>query len=249
MALVLPAGLSLCTAKDRPDLYEHLHSPTHPLNLPWPLYIQSTKAGLHYWPFLSQIEFFAQYQMLVVAKEGGQEVVVASGSSIPFYWERAADPDSEELPDSGWDGIQEVGAEGYFPVGGVPEQIDISHGLLKGEPRLKPNALAALQITVAPELRGKGVADFLLQQMKVNAVTSGFQALVVPVRPTRKSEHPFVDFVTYLSWKKDTPGGENGREPEVFDPWVRKHIRMGGKIIKICWSAATVIGSAAKWKE
>ena len=45
----------------------------------------------------------------------------------------------------------------------------------------------------------------------------------------------------YLTWKR-----EDGLP---FDPWLRVHIKAGGKIIGICRSSMVISGSVSEWEQ
>ncbi|KAK2831909.1 hypothetical protein FQN49_007045, partial [Arthroderma sp. PD_2] len=34
-----------------------------------------------------------------------------------------------------------------------------------------------------------------------------------------------------------------------FDPWLRKHVRLGGRIVKVARSSMTIRGTGAEWEE
>ncbi|EFQ96903.1 hypothetical protein MGYG_08826 [Nannizzia gypsea CBS 118893] len=139
-----------------------------------------------------------------------------------------------------------------------------------------PNALSALAIAVLPAWRSYNVAEMLIKAMKDVAQAENLAILVVPLRPTRKAEFPHVDMAEYLGWSRQTegPAGETSKDtvknntngkPETaaapipvpeedsaafvpFDPWLRKHIRLGAKMVKIARQSMFIRGSAAEWK-
>ena len=69
----------------------------------------------------------------------------------------------------------------------------------------------------------------------------GFQALIIPVRPSEKSKYPLTSLDDYITWKTD--------EGLPFDAWLRVHVRLGGKIIKVCHGSKRVIGTRLEWKS
>jgi hypothetical protein len=94
--------------------------------------------------------------------------------------------------------------------------------------------------------------------------------LVVPLRPTRKPEFPLTPFENYISWtqtnspvnhlsngilhqqKNDAPISANSCNLSYdlpFDPWLRKHVRLGGNIVKIAPSSMVIEGTVAEWKD
>lgn len=139
----------------------------------------------------------------------------------------------------------------------------------------RPNALSALAVTISPDHRRLGLAERLIDAMKQTAREEHLRVLVAPIRPTRKFDFPFVPMEEYITWTTTThPNGtslatsslglKNGhptitttttttndkhKQPLPFDPWLRKHVRMGGKVVKIAPSSMVVEGSIAEWEE
>ncbi len=52
------------------------------------------------------------------------------------------------------------------------------------------NVLAALEVTVRPDARGRGLSGMMLRQLRSRAAAAGYPALVVPVRPVRQAPVP-----------------------------------------------------------
>ncbi|KAL8707357.1 MAG: hypothetical protein Q9220_007605 [cf. Caloplaca sp. 1 TL-2023] len=180
------------------------------------------------------------------------------------------------LPDEGWDwmvacGIRQYCArQGLSPPpstspgtrGSVLDQSYTTHGLAD-----EPNALSALSITVREDRRNRGYAEMLIDAMKRIAREEQLQILVVPLRPTRKSVHAWVSMDKYIGWTglcsatDKTPGGaildssapqepilDYGKEGCLpYDPWLRKHVRLGGVIAKIAPASMVVRGSFTQW--
>ncbi|KAL7271483.1 hypothetical protein RUND412_005753 [Rhizina undulata] len=179
-----------------------------------------------------------------------KEEIVATGGTILFYSETPNDYSS--LPDSGWDGTIKSGVELH----------------LNKDPRKpKPNALCALEITVNPSYRfnitGIDIASEILSKMKEAAIEAGFEAFVVPLRPTGKGngdKFVWMDMGKYCSLTQGDDLAlvdglrddflafrQGGVEP--YDPWIRKHVRFGGSMVKVCYSGYTVEGTKAEWEE
>ena len=53
----------------------------------------------------------------------------------------------------------------------------------------------------------------MVGEMKSLALADGLRHLIIPVRPSRKSEHPTVLIAEYLTWKQ--------QDGSYFDPWMR----------------------------
>ena len=124
-------------------------------------------------------------------------------------------------PDGGWDGA-------------------IIKGFLDLSSDRKPNVLCALSITVAPAYQGQGFSLKMLLFMKELARKYNFKALFAPVRPSHKNFHPEVPIEEYLSWTNS--------DGLPFDPWVRTHVRLGGKILNVEPSSMKITGTIAEWE-
>jgi hypothetical protein len=65
--------------------------------------------------------------------------------------------------------------------------------------------------------------------------------VVVPVRPSAKVQHPWVPIADYIGWTD-----EDGRP---YDPWLRSHLSVGGKIIGPCERSMVVHEPIAFWEN
>jgi len=145
--------------------------------------------------------------------------VVARAFSLPFAFNI---PDRMELPDGGWD-----------------EVIRWAHDdQVIGR---QPTAVSALEISLLPEAQGAGNSRHMLDAMKANARALGFADLFAPVRPNEKHRQPFMPIADYVDALR--PDGLP------VDPWLRTHVRVGGRIIKIAPYAMTIVGTIAEWSR
>lgn len=128
----------------------------------------------------------------------------------------------EELPETGWDWALQQGVDDERA--GRPARIQ-----------------CALQIAIGPEYRGKGISSHALEIMKQIGREKGLPFLVAPVRPNRKAHYPAMPIEDYIAWTT-----EDGLP---FDPWLRVHMRPGGKIIKVCHRSMTITGTVREWEE
>ena len=101
--------------------------------------------------------------------------------------------------------------------------------------------MGALQISIAPPFQGKGLSSLFIEEMRQLARRKGFSILIAPVRPNRKHLYPLSSIDSYASWS--FPDGLP------YDPWLRVHVRAGGRILKTCQSAMRIIGTVAEWEE
>ena len=101
------------------------------------------------------------------------------------------------------------------------------------------NCLSALAIVIRRKYSGKGISSEFLKDIKEIGRQSGYTKLIIPVRPTLKSKYPLVSMKKYMEWKKSG---------FPFDPWLRVHVKSGGKIIKEANPSMIVKGSIAEWQ-
>ena len=102
------------------------------------------------------------------------------------------------------------------------------------------DCLCALAIVVRKEYSGKGISSGILKEVKAAGYRHGLTKLIVPVRPTLKSSYPLVPMEDYMHWK--TSGLP-------FDPWLKVHVRSGGKILREADRSIIVRGTVAQWQE
>ncbi len=128
----------------------------------------------------------------------------------------------EDLPDEGWDWALTKGIE------------DLDAGRT-------PNILCALQIVVFGENRGRGISQQAVTTMKQISANHNLNGLIAPVRPNMKSDFPDTPIAEYIKWEND--------DGQPFDPWLRVHHKVGGRIIKPCNHAMNISGTISEWQE
>ena len=128
----------------------------------------------------------------------------------------------EDLPEGGWDWafLEAVNAH---------------------KQGLTPNMHCAIQVVVHPDYRSHGLSAPMIEAVGATTKAKGLQALIIPVRPSEKSKYPLTSIDDYIKWTND--------EGLPFDTWLRVHIRLGGKIIKVCHQSKTIRGTRAEWME
>ncbi|NJC68559.1 hypothetical protein HC031_02300 [Planosporangium thailandense] len=131
------------------------------------------------------------------------------------------DGTTEGLP-AGWDGAVQASAD-LLARGGTP------------------NTACALSITLKPTAAGRGYASSMINALKRAAATAGASALIAPVRPVLKTRYPLTPTADYLTWRTD--------EGEVFDPWLRLHLGLGGTVRGVAYPSMTITGSIAEWRS
>lgn len=124
------------------------------------------------------------------------------------------------LPDRGWDAVLE-------------------QAFARVRPR-SCSAVSLLEARVDPTYQGSGLSGSLLKAAAANAARLGAEHLFGPVRPTKKSEEPRVAFGDYVERRR-----EDGLP---FDPWLRTHIRLGGRLVRVCPTSMTIAGTLTQWR-
>jgi len=173
-------------------------------------YLNFTRA--HYEHYECLLDHYPEYQLYLVDEESGYPFAVAH--SVPF-----ACSNLNNLPAEGWDWLVETAA------------------CTKSE---RHNTLGALAISVPAVHRMKGYGRRLIRALGELAKAKGFQAVVVPVRPSAKARHPWVPISEYVSWTD-----EEGR---VYDPWLRSHLSAGGRLVAPCKRSMVVDEPIGFWE-
>jgi GNAT superfamily N-acetyltransferase len=185
--------------------------------------------GVDLWPAFMQEDpigglYYADNQLafpeftVVAVDPAAPDRLVARALSVPFTWQ--GDPDAD-LPVDGWDGV-------------------IRRAALDRQRGRRGNLVSALEITVRPDLQGHGLSALMLEAMRGNAAKLGFASLVAPVRPSAKHRHPHMPIDQYAAWSRD--------DGLPHDPWLRVHVRAGGRIVGACHRALVVPGTLAEWR-
>jgi len=286
------AQRQLYNAQARLDLWESLKDEHHPLNTAWPRFLDQDPTQQHFAERILHYRGLRRFQFAIVERDPatGAEIMIACARSIPFFW-----PELEEikhrdggvlsshpsvlcsLPDGGWDTIVSRGIQQYCSREGISTISPIFTRNQEQDTHIcamnqRPNALSALSITIREDRRMLGLAERLLEAMKQAAKDAHLRVLVVPLRPTRKSEVPYVPMEEYITWSqdpkflpKDTTAlplqrsshsrrssnqekcNSSGQKLP-YDPWLRKHILLGGRIAQIAQSSMTVKGTFEEWQ-
>ena len=178
----------------------------------WADFILQDHANQKYWERMHKD--FPNYQFFLL--DG--ETLVGCGNCLPLHLENK---DLTQLPDEGWDWAMTQAFEGK------------KNGTT-------PNALSAIQISINPAYRGKGVSQMLVGTMKHIAQEQGFGDFILPVRPNLKHKYPLIDIDQYIEWKTE--------EGLPYDAWLRVHARNGAQMIKSCKKSMFVSGTIAQWE-
>ena len=138
---------------------------------------------------------------------------IGKAHAVPVAWDGA----EASLPDRGWDEM-----------------------LIRGAREAAPTAVSALEITVRPDVRGKGLSAVLLEALRGAVRRFGVADLLAPVRPSLKSSEPFTPIAEYAARVR-----EDGLP---WDPWLRVHVRAGGHIVRVCPLSMMIAGTLAQWR-
>lgn len=131
-----------------------------------------------------------------------------------------------------WDGT----AEG-LPAGWDAALEESVRSHLAGE---TPNTLCALGAMVARGRQGQGWSGHVIGAMRALARLHGFGALIAPVRPTQKAAYPLTPMERYALWRRG--------DGLPFDPWLRTHERLGGRVWRVAEASMTVTGTPGEWE-
>ncbi len=126
----------------------------------------------------------------------------------------------DDLPENGWD----------FALGMA----------FRPETPSMATAVCLIEARIHPDLAGSGLGSDLVVAARENAAALGFAHVLAPIRPTRKHLEPDTPIEEYVRRTRSdgTP----------FDSWLRVHLRLGGRLARICHSAMTIAGSLAEWR-
>ncbi len=107
--------------------------------------------------------------------------------------------------------------------------------------RRDPTTLGAIQIVVAPGHQGRGLAGATLDEMRATGRRHGLTALIACVRPTDKARYPLMPIEDYAAWRRS--------DGLPADPWIRIHVRAGGRIVRSSPRSMTITGSLDEWRS
>ncbi|MDQ1036739.1 GNAT superfamily N-acetyltransferase [Streptomyces sp. V3I8] len=145
--------------------------------------------------------------------------VVAHAYSVPFA---LGDEKPGALPPRGWDDI-----------------LVWAFGDLRGG--VTPDTVSAVSVVVAPHAQGTGLSGRMLSAMRDNARKRGFGEVVAPVRPSAKHLEPRTAMEEYAFRTRG--------DGLPHDPWLRVHVRAGGRIEAVAPASMTVAASLGEWRR
>jgi len=122
---------------------------------------------------------------------------------------------------------------------GVPAVL--GQAFSQREEGLRPTSLCALLAGVQPKVKATGLSAELLEYMKEIARRHGLSSLVAPVRPNLKDRYPLTPIERYAAWRRS--------DGLMFDPWLRTHERIGGRLAGIAPEGNVYRGTVSEWEE
>lgn len=153
-------------------------------------------------------------QVLLLDPRG---VLCGVSFSVPMAWD--GNPDT--LP-AGWDDAIVSG-----------QALQASGG--------QPNTLCMLSVTVSARRTRHGLAERMIEAMKLRAVEVGAHSLITPLRPTHKPRYPLIPLEDYICW--------TGPDGQASDPWLRLHLRLGAEVLGIAQESMVVTGTVSEWES
>jgi hypothetical protein len=126
---------------------------------------------------------------------------------------------------------------------GLPRSIDevVATGLPDVGVPPEPTALCALAIAIPAGQENRGQSRLLLEGMRALAAEHDWAHLIAPVRPSWKARYPLIPIERYAAWTR--PDGLP------FDPWLRVHARLGGRILRAEPESLRITGTVADWER
>jgi GNAT superfamily N-acetyltransferase len=129
-----------------------------------------------------------------------------------------------------WDGTLEDLPSGW--------EEGFVRGFESGE---RATALMALAISVAPSRQGQRLSGRMIETFKDNARAAGLRSVLAPVRPTLKERYPLIPVERYQEWRR--------ADGTHFDPWLRIHEHVGGKIVAPAPESMTITAPVETWED
>jgi GNAT superfamily N-acetyltransferase len=191
-----------------------------------PEYLERMYEFADTWPKFMFNDPIGNALMGQVAANFPDQCLVATEDGEPVAHGRSipfAYPDENrtQLPADGWDRVLQWGF------------ADLRNGR-------EPNVSSALEILIRPSHQGRGLSHAILDAMRQAVKEKGHTTLYAPVRPNGKTDphQPMTEYVDQLR-----PDGL----PE--DPWLRVHVKAGGKIIEVAPRSMVIAGTLDEWRE
>jgi hypothetical protein len=105
----------------------------------------------------------------------------------------------------------------------------------------RTTALCALAAEIRPAFQGRGLAIRMLHEMAWIARRHDLLDLIAPVRPSWKDRYPLAPIERYMTWTRE--------DGQPFDPWLRVHVRVEGKLVKPAPRSMRITGTVLEWEQ
>ncbi len=194
------------------DRYDLLDEMNRVGGAAWPEFMLHDPVAIAHWAEIT--DWFRQYQLMLV----DQDEILAIVNTVPIEFTN----DLTELPDNGVDWGVRTAISGYKNA-------------------KTPNLLLGVQVVIDSRHAGKGLSTAATREMLNLCIENGFQALVIPLRPSNKHEYPLIGMEQYLGWKN--------AQGWPLDNWLRVHVRMNATILGICSRSMVIPGTVQAWQE
>ncbi|NYE37199.1 GNAT superfamily N-acetyltransferase [Nocardioides cavernae] len=126
-----------------------------------------------------------------------------------------------DLPDAGWD-------------------FALRSAVLTRARGGSPNAITAAEIAVEPGRQGTGLSAVMLAALRDNAGRLGYRELLAPVRPNGRTDvREPMEAYAFRTRDDGLP----------VDPWLRVHVRAGGRIDRVARRSMCIPGTLEEWRE
>jgi len=178
----------------------------------WPEYNLHADVLNRWWGHLE--EELPQFQYVLY--DEARDEVVAEGQTGPLWWS---------------------GTDDSLPAGIDATIEQIFTQVRAGEP---VNTLCALAAATPREGRARGLAEQLLESMRLIGERQGLRHLIAPVRPTLKERYPLTAIERYVRWRRD--------DGQLFDPWMRIHERLGARVGAPLPRSMQITGTVGEWE-
>jgi hypothetical protein len=131
------------------------------------------------------------------------------------------DENRTELPAGGWDRV-------------------LIWGVADHRQGRTPNVSSALEIAIKASHLGRGLSHQMLAEMRRTVQAMGHTTLYAPVRPNGKQDarQPMTEYIEQVR--------DDGLP---VDPWLRVHVKAGGKIRQVAPTSMVMAGSLADWRR
>lgn len=177
----------------------------------WPEFMLNDRTGNLYYGLAQKL--FPEYVFVCedLAERGR---LAAKAFAVPFH-------SGDELPDDGWDGV-------------------IRQAVLTRLTGAVADRVSAIEISIRPDLQGKGLSGPILAAMRAQMTRLGFAELLAPVRPNGKRDprEPMREYAF-----RTRPDGLP------VDPWLRVHVRAGGEIVQVAPRSMVIDASVEQWRS